>query len=82
MPTNYPLIIDWLKTLDSGSRADGQGFTQFGEGLRQNGYLRLYQLADEGPKELVELCPGMTIGLAKLILKYAAKDCQDIKNRR
>jgi hypothetical protein len=86
-PTNYPLIADWLKKLDSGSRSDGLDFAQFGEPLHQNGYTRLNQLADEyyrekGPRELTELCPGMTLGLAKLVLKYAANDCQEIKGRR
>jgi hypothetical protein len=75
-----------LKELDSSKRSDGQNFAQFGECLRRNGYVRLYQLADEarrenGPKELVELSPGMTLGLAKLLLKYAAKDCQEIKGQ-
>ena len=84
-PTNYPLISDWLDELNSGSRSDGHNFAQFGGFLHQNGYTRLYQLADEfhrenGPKELMELCPGMTLGLAKLLLKYAAKDCQKIKD--
>jgi len=84
-PTNYPLISNWLDELNSGSRSNGHNFAQFGEFLHQNGYTRLYQLADEfhrenGPKELMELCPGMTLGLAKLLLKYAAKDCQKIKD--
>ena len=53
--------------------------------LHQNGYLHLCQLANEaqqvnGAKELAALCPGMTLGLAKLLLKYAAKDCQEIKS--
>ena len=83
MPTKYPLITDWLVKLDSGPRSDGQNFARFGECLNQNGYMRLYQLAEEsrqdnGAKDLVELCPGMTLGLAKLLLKYAAKDCRDI----
>jgi hypothetical protein len=85
-PTDYPLIADWLKRLDSGSRSDGQNFARFSECLHQNGYTRLNQLADEsyrenGPRELRELCSGMTLGLAKLMLKYAAKDCQEIKSR-
>jgi hypothetical protein len=87
IPANYPLIIDWLKNVDAGPRSDGHNFLQFGESLLQNGYIRLFQLADEarrenGPKELAEMCPGMTLGLARLPLGYAAKDCRNIKSQR
>jgi hypothetical protein len=51
----------------------------------QNGYTRLYQLAEEdkretGASDLVGLCPGMSIGVAQLLLKYATKDCKKIRN--
>jgi hypothetical protein len=82
---SYPLIVKWLKKLDCSSCSDGHNFGQFGDCLHQNGYSHLHQLADEaqqvnGAKELAVLCPGMTLGLAKLLLKYTAKDCRDIES--
>lgn len=82
-PTIYPTTRTWLTDLDSGSRgADGQCFTQFSDALELNGYSRIIQIADEaesGVKEFASLFDGMPIGVAKLLVKYAVKDCKKIQ---
>jgi hypothetical protein len=94
----YPRTDDWLKTLDAGARgSDGQDWAQYSDILTANGYLRISQIASEGKsdhdegakgaKELVDICWGMTLGIAKLLIKYATIDCEritkkEIKRRR
>lgn len=60
---------------------DGHDFMQYGEMLEKNGYTRVFQIADEGKSEngardLISVCEGMTLGVAKLLIKYAKSDCE------
>lgn len=79
----YPKIEDWLLDLDTSERGeDGHGFRKFGQVLRENGYTRVIQLADEGQGGVTALrtmCAEMPIGTAKLLMKYAMKDCKEIR---
>lgn len=86
-PGIYPRISDWLNDLDQGPRGeDGQNFVQYANVLERNGYCRIFQIADEakgqsGAHDLVGLCEGMTLGIAKLLIKYAKIDCDAIQKR-
>ncbi|KAF7343438.1 hypothetical protein MVEN_01776500 [Mycena venus] len=83
-PTLFPTIKDWLLELDTSERGqDGHHFSQYGDSLRTNGFARVVQLADEGEKEgatlLREMCPEMSVGVARLLMRYAVKDCEKIR---
>ncbi|KAJ7161100.1 hypothetical protein C8R46DRAFT_1223421 [Mycena filopes] len=82
-PTVYPKVDDWLLDLDNSERgADGQNFYAYAPALLRNGYTRIIQIAEEGDdgvQVLREICSDMTIGTAKLILRYAKKDCKEIR---
>ncbi|KAJ7204818.1 hypothetical protein GGX14DRAFT_646425 [Mycena pura] len=84
-PTLFPKIDDWLLELDTSDRGeDGHGFHKFGHALRNEGFARLVQILDlgaEGEKELMKICDGMSIGVAKLMMKYAKADCKKIRKR-
>ncbi|KAJ6585529.1 hypothetical protein B0H19DRAFT_1250335 [Mycena capillaripes] len=81
-PILYPKIEEWFLELDMGERGeDGHGFHKFGQIFRENGYTRVIQLADEGEggvAVLPTMCAKMPMGTAKLIMKYAIKDCKEI----
>ncbi|KAJ7811183.1 hypothetical protein B0H13DRAFT_1926877 [Mycena leptocephala] len=83
VPTLYPKIDDWLLELDTGERGeDGHNFSAFGARLRGEGYMRVFQLADEGDKgvdTLQRICPDMKLGTAKVLMKYARIDCKIIR---
>lgn len=78
------MIRTWLSDLDECERGiDGYNFAQYAAVLDQHGYRRLHQLADESHSEeailrFSNICE-MPIGVMKLILKYARKDCERIK---
>lgn len=84
-PTLFPKIDDWLLDLDSSERGeDGHGFAKFGAVLREHGFVRVVQLADlggEGEKTLLTICTGMTLGVAKLLMKYAKVDCKKVRKQ-
>ncbi|KAJ7156741.1 hypothetical protein C8R46DRAFT_1226260 [Mycena filopes] len=81
-PTLFPKLDDWLLELDTSGRGeDGHGFSKFGAPLRAQGFSRVVQLTDlgaDGEKTLQEICVRMTLGVAKLLLKYARQDCKKI----
>ncbi|KAJ7189221.1 hypothetical protein C8R46DRAFT_1184375 [Mycena filopes] len=82
-PTLFPKIDEWLSELDTSERGeDGHHFTQFGPLLRAQGFMRLVQLTEmgaDGETMLQGICAGMTLGVAKLVLKYARVDCKKIR---
>ncbi|KAJ7266436.1 hypothetical protein B0H12DRAFT_1099604 [Mycena haematopus] len=83
-PTLFPIIQDWLLELDTSDRGqDGHHFSQYGDTLRQNGFARVVQLADEGETEgaklLREMCPEMPVGVARLLIRYAVRDCEKVR---
>lgn len=89
-PTLYPRTNEWLATLDAGARgSDGQNWQQYSSVLTTNGYIRVSQIASEGKseegakgaKELVDICWGMSLGTAKLLIKYATIDCERITKK-
>ncbi|KAJ7924674.1 hypothetical protein B0H13DRAFT_2315189 [Mycena leptocephala] len=84
-PTLFPKIDDWLLDLDTSERGeDGHGFSKFGAMLRNEGFARVVQILDlgaEGEKELMKICEGMTIGVARLMIKYAKVDCRKIRKQ-
>jgi hypothetical protein len=81
-PTIYPRTGDWVRNLDHGNRGiDGQNFSQYAELLEAAGYFRIDQIADEskhesGARDLTTVCQMMPLGIAKLLIKYAVKDCE------
>jgi len=87
VPTLYPHITDWLHSLDKGPQGhDQQNFAQYGPELSCNGYIHIFQLADEAGREtgawnLVDICNGMTLGVARLLIKYAKVECGSIEKR-
>lgn len=80
-PTLFPKIDDWLLELDTSERGeDGHGFHKFGAALRDQGFARIVQILDFGSeRELMNVCEGMPIGVAKLVMKYAKVDCKKIR---
>jgi hypothetical protein len=83
-PTLSPTIEDWLLDLDTSERGqDGHHFSQYGNSLRTNGFARVVQLADEGEKDgaklLYEMCPEMPLGVGRLLMRYAVKDCEKVR---
>ncbi|KAJ7138027.1 hypothetical protein C8R44DRAFT_340389 [Mycena epipterygia] len=84
-PTLFPKIDDWLLDLDSSERGeDGHGFVKFGAVLRDHGFVCVVQLVDlggEGEKMLLTICTGMTLGVAKLLMKYAKVDCKKVRKQ-
>ncbi|KAJ7915844.1 hypothetical protein B0H13DRAFT_1871715 [Mycena leptocephala] len=84
-PTLFPKIDDWLLDLDTSERGeDGHGFSKFGAMLRNEGFARVVQILDlgaEGEKELMKICEGMMIGVARLMIKYAKVDCRKIRKQ-
>jgi hypothetical protein len=89
-PTLYPRIDEWLTTLDAGAHgSDGQNWEQYSSVLTTNGYLWVSQIASEGKKEegakgakeLVDICWGMSLRTAKLLIKYATIDCERITKK-
>jgi len=87
VPILYPRITDWLQKLDDSPQGDdGQQFVKYGLALEQNGYSHIFQIAEEdangsGARDLVEMCKGMPLGIAKLLIKYAKADCQVIERK-
>jgi hypothetical protein len=83
-PTIYPRTGDWVRSLDAGNRGvDGQNFTQYADLLEAAGYIRIDQIADEakhdsGARDLTTVCETMPLGIAKLLIKYAMKDCETV----
>jgi hypothetical protein len=80
-PTLFPHIQELLDT--GGCGVDRHNFSQYATNLESNGYTRIFQIADEGEtgaKEFAHLC-GMTVGIAKLMIKYAIKDCEGIRKK-
>ena len=62
-----PIQQDWLQELDHGPLGqDGHQFAQHANALLNNGYIRIYQLADEGltVAEMLTHCPGLLEGTA------------------
>jgi hypothetical protein len=86
-PSIYPLTAAWLQELDLGPRGlDNRNFAQFADTLVSNGYSHVFQIAEEakhegGAWDLAHVCHGMSLGVAKLLIKYAAKDCEAIRRK-
>ncbi|KAJ7814734.1 hypothetical protein B0H14DRAFT_2603898 [Mycena olivaceomarginata] len=83
-PTLFPTIKDWLLDLNTSERGqDGHHFSQYDDALPTNGFTRVVKLADEGEKEgaklLHEMCPEMSLGFARLLVQYAVRDCEKIR---
>jgi hypothetical protein len=52
--------------------------------LRNEGFAWVVQILDlgaEGEKELMKICEGMTIGVARLMIKYAKVNCRKIRKQ-
>ncbi|KAJ7503209.1 hypothetical protein B0H11DRAFT_2273927 [Mycena galericulata] len=81
-PTLFPKIEEWLLDLDTSERGeDGHGFGKFGKVLRDQGFARVVQIPDLNEKDLMAMCEGMSIGVAKLLIKYAKADCRKIRKQ-
>ena len=89
-PTLYPQTDEWLTTLDAGTQgSDGQNWQQYSSVLTPNRYIRVSQIASEGKnkggtkgaKELADICWGMSLGTAKLLIKYATIACERITKK-
>jgi hypothetical protein len=86
-PTLFPRTGDWMRNNDNGNRGeDGHNFSQYGPALEAAGYTRILQIADEGrcessARDLITICEGMPLGIAKLLIKYADKDCITIQRK-
>ncbi|KAF8177774.1 hypothetical protein K438DRAFT_2181194 [Mycena galopus ATCC 62051] len=72
--------LDWLLDLDTGKRGeDGHHFSAFGPTLHQNDFVCLIQLCNEEADTVLKICPSMSLGVAKILLKYGKKDCANVR---
>jgi hypothetical protein len=78
-PTRYPYLSDWLRELHNSPRADSQDFESHQDSLTDAGFVRLFALEDVSADELKNIT-GMSIGKAKLLLRYALADLRKIRN--
>ena len=82
-PTLFPFISDWLPGLDHGLRGtDGHNFAQYVQYFGDNKIQRIIEIADStlfSRDDILAICPGMKIGTANLLLKYARKDVEAIR---
>lgn len=83
-PAFYPLITDWLHELDQGPRGDNRTFARDSiiDYFHSFGYKRLFEIIDPAlsiAERILEWCPDVTVGIAKLLVAYARKDCELIK---
>lgn len=83
-PTQFPFIKDWLLRLDEGQRgADGHGFSQYIQAFKANHIHCIFEIASLdlfSRDDLLVICPGMKIGTANLLLRYAREDTESIRN--
>jgi hypothetical protein len=83
-PTLFPFLSDWLPGLDHGPHgADGHNFAQYVQYFSDNKIQRIIEIADStlfSRDDILAICPGMKIGTANLLLKYARKDVEAIQN--
>jgi hypothetical protein len=83
-PTLFPFISDWLPGLDQGPRgADGHDFAQYVQYFSDNKIQRIFEIADPtlfSRDDILAICPGVKIGTANLLLKYAREDVETIRN--
>ncbi|KAJ6462460.1 hypothetical protein C8R45DRAFT_1026837 [Mycena sanguinolenta] len=76
----FPKMDDWLRELNAADE-DGHQFDSFAPALHANGFMRVYQLADErdGVGLLTKICPEIKIGTASLLVKRAKKECNTLR---
>lgn len=83
-PTLFPFISDWLLGLNQGQRrTDGHDFAQYIQNFSDNKIRRIFEIADSTlftRDNILVICPGMKIGTANLLLKYAREDVEVIRN--
>ncbi|KAG2061325.1 hypothetical protein BDR06DRAFT_966316 [Suillus hirtellus] len=80
----YPLIPDWLQELDRGPWGDNRAFARdsiinYFHGF---GYKCLFEIIDPTlaiADKILEWCPDVSVGTAKLLETYARKDCEVLK---
>jgi hypothetical protein len=82
-PTLFPKVDEWLTALDKSVLAvDGHEFSKHAAYLTSQGYTCLSQIAEmSSPRELVQLCPDLVEGTARMILKQACKEVDKIRKR-
>jgi hypothetical protein len=85
-PTAFPVISEWLKALDDGPRGcDGHNFSQFIPNFEAQGIRRILEIADQtdfSRSDLMTICPGMSMGTAIILLKYARTDADLVRKDR
>jgi hypothetical protein len=81
--SQFPLITDWLHSLDNGSRgADGHNFSQFISFFERHKYIRICDIADNlSASALSSKCEGIADGTAQNIVSYAKVDTKNIRRR-
>ena len=81
-PALFPMIQDRLQGLDAGPHGvDQHNFAQYAPNFRENGILRIHEIADANTfscQDLLAICPGIKLGTANLILMYARDDVKAI----
>jgi hypothetical protein len=83
-PALFPFISDWLLRLDQGScGTDGHDFAQYIQYFSANKIQRIVEIVDPtlfSRNDILAICPGIKIGTANLLLKYAHEDVEAIHN--
>jgi len=79
----FPLLVDWLKSLDDGPRGvDNRDFAQYAQKFTEDEFLRVCDITDLSAKEMTQICPGMTMGTALKIADYARQDTTVIRKQQ
>ncbi|KAG2051209.1 hypothetical protein BDR06DRAFT_973927 [Suillus hirtellus] len=83
-PALYPLIPDWLQELDRGPWGNNRAFARDSiiDYFHGFGYKHLFKIIDPTlaiTDKILEWCPDVSVGTAKLLETYARKDCEVLK---
>jgi hypothetical protein len=81
--TLFPKVDEWLNGLQTSPLSvDGHQFAKHSEYFTGQGYTRLSQIAEMGtPQELLQICPDLVEGTARIILSQARREVDKIRKR-
>lgn len=83
VPADFPKTVDWLRQVASDWRGDDHPWERCSLELVKAEYLRINQIEDASPEDLVGACEGIIkLPTAKLLQRYAADDCRKIRGQK
>ncbi len=83
VPADFPKMADQLKEVASDWWGDEHPWEWCAPELVKAEYLRINQIEDTSPEDLVGACEGIIkLPTAKLLQRYAADDCRKIRGQK